>query len=210
MTAQPALPDCSAPAQARIQTLRKAAKSVFVELGYVAATMDDVARAAGMSKRTVYQLFPSKAALFEAVIEDHLAPLHIDTALEDDPDLEAALVGMLEAVALHVLSPDQAGIFRLLVSEASRSPELVAAFHRAGPGRGAGAIERRILREIASGRIRVTDPGTAVHMLFSMAIGSVQVAVLLGMRELPDRAEISGRVREAVAIFLRGVLDPMA
>lgn len=190
----------------RGQAVRTAAETVFLRLGYIAATMDDIARAAGMSKRTLYQLFPSKAALLDAVIEAHLAPLHIGSEIEDEPDLETALTGMLEVVASHLLSPTQAGIFRLIATEASRSPELAAAFHRAGPARGATALERRLAREAAEGRLRVSSPRAAVGMLFAMAFGTTQIGVLLGRIELPDAAEIARHVRETVAIFLHGAL----
>ncbi|HMR33680.1 MAG TPA: TetR/AcrR family transcriptional regulator [Geminicoccaceae bacterium] len=188
--------------------MRKAAESVFTRLGYIAATMDDVARAAGMSKRTLYQLFPSKAALLEAVIEAHLAPLHISSELEDEPDLEAALTGMLKSIARHLLSPAQLGIFRLIAAEATRSPELAAAFHRAGPARGASAVERRLVREVAEGRLRVSSPRAAVGMLFAMAFGTTQIGALLGRPDLPDAAEIDRHVHETVAVFLRGALAP--
>jgi AcrR family transcriptional regulator len=199
-------------AQERILAARAAAASVFVQMGYGAATMDDVARAAGMSKRTLYQLFPSKAALLEAVVEDHVAPLHIDTGLEDELDLETALVGMLGTAARHLLSPTQLGIFRLITTEVHRSPELAEAFHRAGPGRGEVAIERRLAREVGAGRLRLSSPETAGHMLFSLVIAPTQIATLLGVhgpigrREPPDEAEIDRRVREAVSVFLRGAL----
>ncbi len=81
----------------RCRLLREAAAEVFLRDGYAAAHMDEVARGAGMSKRTLYQHYPSKAALFEAVMDDGLAPFHLDMALEHHPDLATALRGMLEA-----------------------------------------------------------------------------------------------------------------
>lgn len=210
----PAKDDRRPSAQERVPTVRAAAAAVFVEMGYGAASMDDVARAAGMSKRTLYQLFSSKAALLSAVVEDHLAPLHIGSELEDEPDLEAALVGMLGTAARHLLSPPQLGIFRLIATEVHRSPELAAAFHKAGPGRGEVAIERRLAREAKAGRLRVSSAEAAVHMLFSLVMAPVQMATLLGVHDLlgqrdpPDEAEIGFRVREAVSVFLHGVLIP--
>ena len=59
----------------RCRLLREAAGEVFLRDGYAAAHMDEVARGAGMSKRTLYQHYASKAALFEVVMEDWLAPM---------------------------------------------------------------------------------------------------------------------------------------
>nr|WP_281417238.1 TetR/AcrR family transcriptional regulator [Plastoroseomonas hellenica] len=184
--------------------MRDAAEAVFLRDGYAAATMDEVARRAGMSKRTLYQVFPSKAALFVAVLEDYAAPMHIDVAIEAEPDVGKALTALLLAVARQLLTPRANGIFRLILAEMPRSPDLAGAFHRAKLGRGASSLERRIEAEMTKGRLRGTDPKVAADMLFSMVVTSLAIEVMLGLRDTPDDAEITGRVREAVEIFLRG------
>nr|WP_256476209.1 TetR/AcrR family transcriptional regulator C-terminal domain-containing protein [Siccirubricoccus soli] len=113
---------------------------------------------------------------------------------------------MLEVAARHLLASSQSGILQLVVAEVNRSPELADAFHRAGPGRGAGSLERRIAAEMGKGRLRVSDPEDAASMLYSMAIGAIHIKMLLGLRGPPDEAEISRRVRQAVAVFLRGTM----
>lgn len=190
----------------RHRVLRDAAEAVFLRDGYAAATMDEVARRAGMSKRTLYQVFSSKAALFEAVLEDYRAPMHIDVAVEAEPDVAAALTAILMAAARQLLTPRAIGIFRLILAEMPRSPELAGAFHRAKLGRGATPLERRIEAEMEKGRLRGSDPRVAADMLFSMVILSLSVEVMLGLRELPDDAEIARRVRTAVEMFLRGAM----
>jgi TetR/AcrR family transcriptional regulator of autoinduction and epiphytic fitness len=190
----------------RCRTMREAAEMVFLREGYSATSMDKVARNAGMSKRTLYQHYPSKAALFEAVIETALAPLHMDTTLEDEPDLASALIGMLDAAARHLLAPRQAAIFRLVIAETNRSPELAEAFHRSGPGRGANSLQRRIVIEKERGRLRVDDPREAASMLYGMAIGALQMRMLLGLRGPPTDSEIAQRVHIAVETFLNGAL----
>ncbi len=192
----------------RCRLLRESAAAVFLRDGYAAAHMDEVARSAGMSKRTLYQHYPSKAALFEAVMEDGLAPFSLDMAMEHHPDLATALRGMLEALSLHLFEPRQVAIFRLVIAEVKRSPELAEAFHRAGPGRGAGSLERRLAAEIAQGRLRLADAAAAARKLFGMAIGAAHMALLLGIREAPARSEVAQMVADAVAIFLHGTLVP--
>lgn len=188
----------------RHRLLRDAAEAVFLRDGYAAATMDEVARRAGMSKRTLYQVFPSKAALFVAVLEDYAAPMHIDVAFEEEPDVAKALTAILLAVARQLLTPRANGIFRLILAEMPRSPDLAGAFHRAKLGRGASSLERRIEAEMAKGRLRGSDPKAAADMLFSMVVTCLAIEVMLGLRDTPDDAEIAGRVRGAVEIFLHG------
>src|SRR6266699_3404658 len=74
----------------RRQLLLDAAESVFVELGYSSASMDDIARRAGMSKKTLYRLFETKEALFAAVIAARRATLEASTESSDCPDMQTA------------------------------------------------------------------------------------------------------------------------
>lgn len=192
----------------RDRLLRSAAHRIFLRDGYTAARMDDVAQAAGMSKRTLYQHYASKALLFEAVMQDSLCPIGIDPAAEDEPNLATALRAMLVSVARHLFEPQQLAIFRLIIAEVRRAPELADAFHRAGPGRGASSIERRLAAEIESGRLRLTDARQAARMLFGAAIGAAHMFLLLGLNGPPTEAEIERLASDAVETFLRGALVP--
>jgi AcrR family transcriptional regulator len=188
----------------RTRLVREAAEEVFLRDGYAAATMDDVARRAGMSKRTLYQLFPSKAALFEAMLGMHLAPFHIDLPIEQEPDLVAALSAHLGAFGRHFLTARQSGIFRLIVAEVHRSPELADAVYRAGPGAGTTALERRVAAEMARGTLRPGDPKAVADLLLAMAFSNVFIEMLLGLRGPPEAAEIERRLRDGIATFLHG------
>jgi AcrR family transcriptional regulator len=188
---------------ARRERLCEAAAGVFLRDGYAAASMDEVARAAGMSKRTLYQVYPSKAALFEATIAATLVPIALDA--EHEPDLRRALAGILTTAAGHLLATRQIGIFRLVIGERQRSPELAAATHRVLTSRGSSALERRLAAEAAAGRLRLPNPGGAARMLYGMVLGSAQMRLLLGVREPLEPREIAALAEEAVGIFLDGV-----
>jgi len=192
------------PGEQRRHSLCTAAAAVFLRDGYTAASVEDVARGAGMSKRTLYRFFPSKAALFEATISDALAPLHLDTATEGEPDVQLALTGILEPTARHLLALRPTGIFRLVIAEVQRSPELAEATHRVLVARGASALQRRIAAEMRAGVLQPGDPGATARMLYGMALGSTQIRMLLGVRGVPTPEEIAAMARDAVAIFLNG------
>jgi AcrR family transcriptional regulator len=197
-------PRAALPDAVRRQRLCEAAAGVFLRDGYAAASMDEVARAAGMSKRTLYQVFPSKAALFEATIAASIMPITLDTDLEREPDLRRALTGILVAAAEHLLSERQVGIFRLVIGERQCSPELAAATHRVVTSRGSSALERRLAAEAEAGRLAIANPKGAARMLYGMVIGSAQMRLLLGVREPPTPAEIAALAEEAVTLFLDG------
>jgi len=199
------LPRRRRPADAeRRQELIQAAEAVFLQQGFAAANMDDVARGARMSKKTLYQLVPSKEALFEAVIWDHLAPLIAFTPEEEGDDPRISLTALLLMAAERLLDWKHIGMFRLVSGEGRRSPELVRAFHRAGPGRGEGSLERCIAAHARRGKLQVEDAREAAGMLFGMAMGKMHMMLVLGLREQPSPEEIAGQVQRAIEIFLRG------
>lgn len=199
-----ASPRAALPDEVRRQRLCEAAAGVFLRDGYAGASMDEVARAAGMSKRTLYQVFSSKAALFEATIAATLVPITLDTDLEREPDLRRALTGILVAAAGHLLAERQIGIFRLVIGERHCSPELAAVTHRVLTSRGSSALERRLAAEAAAGRLGFSSPRVAARMLYGMVLGSAQMRLLLGVRDPLDHAEITALAHEAVSLFLDG------
>src|SRR5579859_2563847 len=129
------------PDEQRRTQLIDAAETVFLERGFHAATMDDIARQAGMSKKTVYQVFPAKAALFEALLMDRCS-IFIVMSEDDGRPPRAALTDMLCRSVAHAVTERQIALLRLMVAETPRSPEITAALERLGLGRGKGGLEK--------------------------------------------------------------------
>ncbi|MGG5890920.1 TetR/AcrR family transcriptional regulator [Falsiroseomonas sp. HC035] len=194
------------PEEERRHLLQETAATIFLRDGYAAASMDDVARAAGMSKRTLYRAFPSKAELFETTISSTLLPLNIELEVERDPNVQTALTGILQATGQHLLAQRQTSIFRLVIAEVQRSPELAETWHRVLVSRGCSSLQRRLALEVAQGKLTLEDPVIAARMLYGMAFGAIQIRMLLGVALAPDAREMSAMVRDAVAVFLNGAL----
>ena len=117
--------------EARPAELAAAALSLFIEKGFAATRLDEVAARAGVSKGTLYLYFDSKDALFKAVIEEGVVPLFEEfeaklETLRDDPErlLREILQGWWDKVG----STDLGGICKLMISEAGNFPE-VARYH---------------------------------------------------------------------------------
>ena len=191
----------------RRQILLDAAEKVFLESGYSSAGMDDIARRAGMSKKTLYRLFETKESLFAAVIAARRATL--DATIEAG---ECADVGMAEDVlrrflghiARFLLAPRQAALYRLVIAESQRAPELAHAFHREGPSKARAPLSNWLARQNERGTLRVPDPVSAAAMLFSMVIADLQMCLLVGEIRAPDDALIEQSVNRAVDLFLQG------
>jgi TetR/AcrR family transcriptional regulator of autoinduction and epiphytic fitness len=188
----------------RRRLLIDAAEHVFLEKGYYAAKIDDIACRAGMSKKTIYQVFAAKEALFEALLSDRFAVLTLPVE-QDDREPAAALEDLLLTVALFALSPRQISLTRLLIAEAQRSPEMARALQRQGLSRGEGTLEKWFALQAALGTLKIDDPVEAAHMIFGLAFGHLHLFMLMNAKSIPTRAEIKARVRTAVALFLRGL-----
>src|SRR5262249_24082656 len=141
---------------ARREKLIAAAEDAFLENGYHAARMDSIARRAGMSKKTLYRHFETKEALFAAVIGARAAAFMAQTDL---PTISAspreALIALLGQVARLVLTPRSVALYRVVIAEGQRYPELANAFYREGPAKGRGPITRWLTAQKESGVLNI-------------------------------------------------------
>lgn len=181
-----------------------AAAGVFVALGYAAATTDAIARAAGMSKKTLYQVFDSKIALFDAVIESRFFDLPI--AEEPvGPDMAGTLSRLLHAMAAILLRPDRLALVRLIVSDGQATPELSRAFERLKVERDFTLLESWVCRHAGAGLLAVDDPRRAARMLFGMSVGEPMLAALIGAPCCGGDDPVGARIALAVRVFLDGL-----
>ena len=188
---------------AKVVTLIEAAEQVFLAKGYHSATMDDVAHAAGMSKKTVYQLIHSKAELFIALL-DHYQTRLIFPSPQPEWNAQRILVEHLLALARFLLSPDQLAIIRLIMAEYTHSPDLSRIFHQSRFKKAKSKLEA-CLADIASKQnAQFKDVSEASAMLFGMTIGEFHLGVLVGFRAPPSKAMLERRIRQGVAMFLAG------
>lgn len=195
------------PEAVRRARLVEAAEAIFLERGYAAATMDDVAQKAGMSKKTLYQLFDGKADLFRAVLRTQ-----IESTFEALPDARdrAEIAGILRAhltaFADLLLSPRQVAMTRLIISEAHREPELAEAFRLEALESCPSELNRWLDRMSAKGLIAVERPEEATELLFGAALGASSIRTLasadLGRTVEIERAAIDSRINRAIGMFM--------
>ena len=108
---------------ARMAQLLAAAKDTFTSKGFAATTMDDIASAAGMSKKTLYKLFESKTELFRAMLLRSLPEAHFaNPPLQGPPATQ--LRTALRRIADVALAPGEIALHRLIIGERQASPDL--------------------------------------------------------------------------------------
>ncbi len=168
-----------------------AAVALFVSNGYGGVTVDDVATASRVTKRTIYTYFGDKAEVFTAAIERFRGRALTDLGPDE---------GTLEDVAtrlVHVLHSDGAvGLHRLMIGESAQFPELAARFYRSGP-RGYVELLARHLRDRAAG----DDPAQLAEALFGLLLGEAHRRRLLGLSPAPTRAAARDHARAALALL---------
>lgn len=114
---------------------------LFLRDGFAATSIEGVAVAARVSKRTLYARFPAKEAVFDAVVRRLIGIwlTGFDAAVEGAPTLEAALMAAGRRMLAVALTPSALALHRLVVAEAARFPALAAALREGGARAG---IER--------------------------------------------------------------------
>lgn len=184
----------------------EAASRMFHDMGYAAACVADIAQAAGISTKTLYRLFPAKSDLFESVCAERIERFSSEADARHAPvaDTRDSLVHMLEALGRLTLDLDTIAIYKLVVTEADRFPEVATAFYKRAILGTAKVIEGWIEARRQTGEIAIDDVTTAGGMLRGMMIFEPQRGVMLNQREPPTVKEIRERAELCADIFLLG------
>lgn len=195
------------PARSRALILG-AATDHFISHGYVGANVDDIAAEAGVSKRTVYNLFESKERLFREVIETAtVIAERFSTTIADDPPARRPIDVELEELALAhsaaVLNPRVIRLRRLLIGEAERFPDLAAAYYLAAPGHVIGAIAERLKEYGRRGELAVPDALRAGEHFAFLVLGASLDRALFEPDGTSDQKIAAARARAGAAAFLR-------
>lgn len=155
---------------ARPSELTAAALDLFVEKGFAATRLDDVAARAGVSKGTLYLYFDSKEALFKAVIEEGIVP-----TLAAAEQRAAAFSGTASELLRHLLfgwwqeigGTRLAGVPKLIISESRNFPEVAQYYHDQVIVRGRALLRSALQRGIANGEFRPLDVETAIDVIIA-------------------------------------------
>jgi TetR/AcrR family transcriptional regulator, mexJK operon transcriptional repressor len=183
----------------------EAAAELFLAHGYGPVSMDAVARAAGVSKATLYAHFSSKDELFGQLMRERAKSKMIDEALlVPSPDgLREALETLGRGMLRYLLSEQTLAIYRIAIAESQRFPELGRAFHASGPQRGCDWLRAWVLRQQEAGLLRPADPTVAAEQLASLLRSNLFLRATLALGPAATDAEIDASVAAAVDTWLR-------
>jgi AcrR family transcriptional regulator len=172
--------------------------------GYGLTSMSTIAARLGGSKGTLYNYFKSKEELFDAFVRRACARLLQDMdAVPSSEDARERLVQLSRRFIDHLLSPQTIAIYRLVVGEGERFPELARLFYEAGPRTGIGATATLLEALMDQGSLRRGDPGLAAHQLKDLALSGLFNLRLWGVIDDPGPEERQARAEIAADTFLR-------
>ncbi len=167
--------------------------------------MDDVINTVGGSKRTLYAHFSRKEDLFAAIVNEVSRKLLYDFDIELKADLENSLRAFGERYMETLLSEEALMLYRAMVSEAPRFPELAQAFFENGPKK----ISNRVIELLAfherEGKCKFRDPRTTAALFIGMMRGDHHMAAVLTGKTI-SRPQIRTFVGAAVETLMHGAL----
>lgn len=154
--------------EARPQEILEAALGLFVEKGFAATKIEDIARAAGVTRGTPYLYFANKEEIFKSVIRSLLVPqLAVgETLLQEwQGSARDLLIKLFQMWWQMVGETSFSALPKLMVAEGGNFPEVMALYNEEFIVPGQGMIRQVLLRGIASGELVVSDLDYAVHVL---------------------------------------------
>jgi len=156
--------------EARPHELLAAALDIFVERGYAATRLEDVARRAGVSKGTLYLYFTNKEELFKAVVRENIVPA-IGDAESQIASFEGHSADLLRAIVFgwweRIGATKASGIVKLVMAEANNFPDLAQFYREEVIERGTAMMTRMLERGVERGELRPLDVTIATQVLLA-------------------------------------------
>jgi AcrR family transcriptional regulator len=180
------------------------ARDVFMAQGFEGASVDLIAKEAGVSKATLYSYFPDKRILFVEVAKqecNHQANRALQIDQQDVPVRE-----MLTKVATNMMefltSPFAQRIFRICVAESDRFPELGREFYLSGPKLMEDRLTQYFQFATARGELAIEDYRMAAMQFQELMKADVFIKMVFNIIDKPDKDDIDRVIKSAVDMFL--------
>lgn len=210
------LSDLTPRSQEKRLAIIDAAKQLFLETGFGPTSMDAVAERAGVSKRTVYSHFESKEALFDSIMSQMCSTLggaiqaqvdlmmsKAEQATGPDPNMPEMLQVLGYRFLTLVTDPTDVALFRIIIGEASRFPQLGREFFEKGPKKLTEQLAVYFERQAALGSLTIDDPCQAAWHFLAMVKDPIHLKLLIGVIDTPSEAELKEIAAKGVDRFLK-------
>jgi AcrR family transcriptional regulator len=189
---------------AKRRQILEGARVIFRALGFDAASMGEIAKAAGVSKGTLYVYFKDKDELFESIIEKECV-FQAERVFDFDvanPDIAAELTRMGIAYVRILCMPERQSALRTVIAIADRKPNVGKTFYETGPARGIARLAAYFEVEVKSGRLEIEDCEVAAAQFMESCHAMLLKPVLFNFGPPPSPERTEYVVRIAVRTFM--------
>lgn len=187
----------------KVDLVSRAAWELFLDQGFSATSMDAIAKAAGVSKATLYAYFPSKEALFASLIVAECESLQDDLPV---PKLSAGLSEALREFAKQYLNSfihrKDVAFVRIIANESGRFPVLARLFYESGPEATTRRLSIFLDEAKAKKLLEFDDPVEAAKQFLSLVRGELPLRIVLGLSDITEQ-EIEQEIEAGLKFFLK-------
>ncbi len=193
---------------AKRQQILDGAKRCFLAQGFDGSSMNNIVKAAGVSKGTVYAYFPSKEKLFEALIfRDRRQQAEQTVVIERvERPIEDVLYDLAIRFGTLLKSEETIAYVRLVVAVAEKFPEIGQAFYEAGPAYGNAIIADYLESKMDDGTLRKCNASLAATQFVELVMCGIVKPKLFGAEKIAPQYELEEVVKSGIALFLGGML----
>lgn len=184
--------------EAKTEAILDAASVLFAEKG-ASASMDQIARRAGVSRQTLYNRFPNKLEIGRALAARRSDA--ISAPLRSGGDPRSVLTAMAASLLDKLCRSDAGASLRGVALMSPEMPDLADAIYQAGPAEGLRRLSAWLGEQDRAGRLSVPDPDAAAEMFAGMVLGHGHLRNVLGVAQPPF--DLQDRAAEAAGRFLR-------
>ncbi|QDY69775.1 TetR/AcrR family transcriptional regulator [Qingshengfaniella alkalisoli] len=179
------------------------ARKVFMHEGFEGASVDAIAKEAGVSKATLYSYFSDKEILFlEVAKSECLRQGEASEMLVTPGPVDEMLAEIARKMATFFLSDFGMRVFRVCVAESERFPELGRTFYQCGPERAKAKLVEFLKIQVDEGHLQITDCELAAEQFIELCKAHLFPRMIFSVVTKPSEEEIERVIKGAVEMFM--------
>lgn len=188
----------------KVDQVLAGAREVFLRDGFEGASVDEIAKHAGVSKATLYSYFSDKRGLFQEVVQAECNRLsqQIMSKIEDDLPVRDALKTAAVGMATFLVSRFSQRIFRICLAERDRFPELSQAYFESGPKNGHDQLVAHLKSAVDCGELKIENVEMAAFQFSELCKANIFTRAAFGIQSEFSPDEIELVAEEAVITFM--------
>ena len=180
------------------------ARRIFLAQGYDGASVGDIAKAAGVSKGTIYVYFQGKEELFLALVAEEKKDRaeRFERLDGSRTDVAAALIELGLDFASRTVRPSSIALLRVIIGAAEKFPHIGQSFYETGPRYGIARLKAFLDEHVAARRLSIGDTQQAATQFLDLCMSSLLRPLLFNAGPAPDTAQIQLTIDGAVRLFM--------